>query len=230
MMRWFRLHKKYSFEWKHDRHSHILPDLDDGVKTLSEAVELVKRMTALGVERFTFTPHIAFPGMLNNKNNIGGSLLILKKYLESEGLRVPMEAAAEYRMGEFMLDLLDRDDILASSSGEVLVEHSFYAPTCYTDDILCRLRDKGYQPVLAHPERYPFYLDDVVKHCEEMKHKGCKIQVNILSFTGYYGKEVLHAVQKLYDADIVDYYASDIHGLKQMELLEDFMKGEFFYS
>lgn len=227
-MNWFKRHKKYNFEWKHDRHSHVLPDLDDGVKTLAESVEVVKRMMALGVERFTFTPHIAFPGMLNNRNNIGASLLILRKRLEAEGIRVSLDAAAEYRMGEFMLDLLDSDNIMASLEGEVLVEHSFYAPTCYTDDILCQLISKGYQPVLAHPERYPFYWDNIVKHCEEMKHKGCKIQVNILSFTGYYGKEAERAARELYKTSVADYYASDIHGLKQIDLLEDFIKGSLF--
>ena len=140
----------------------MLPYLDDGVKTLDESVALMKRMIALGVERFTFTPHIAFPNMMNDKHSIYGALLIVRKHLEKEGVSVPMEAAAEYRMGEFMLELIERDDILATADKEVLVEHSFFAPSCYADDIICKLIEKGYQPVLAHPERYPFYYDDVV--------------------------------------------------------------------
>ena len=111
-------------------------DLDDGVKTLAEAIGLVKRMLAAGVERFTFTPHIAFPNMLNNKENIGNTLLILRRYLEKEDIRVPMEASAEYRMGEFMLDLIERDAILASAEREVLVEHSFFAPSCFYTAII----------------------------------------------------------------------------------------------
>lgn len=227
-MSWFHRQRKYSFDWKHDRHSHILPDLDDGVKTLAEAIGLVKRMLAAGVERFTFTPHIAFPNMLNNKENIGNTLLILRRYLEKEDIRVPMEASAEYRMGEFMLDLIERDAILASAEREVLVEHSFFAPSCYADDILFRLEQKGYRPVLAHPERYPFYADDVVRHCEELKHKGCKIQVNILSFTGYYGKEAQQGAHRLYKAGVADYYASDLHNAKQMEILENFIQRSVF--
>lgn len=223
-MSWFHRQRKYAFEWKHDRHSHILPGLDDGVETLEESVELVKRMQAAGVERFTFTPHIAFPNMMNDRHTIGGALSVLKERLGKEGIDMPMEAAAEYRMGEFMLELIDKDDILASAEGEVLVEHSFYAPSCYADDIICQLTRKGYKPVLAHPERYPFYFDDVVKHCEDMKHKGCKLQVNILSFTGYYGKEAQHGIQRLYKEGLADYYASDLHSGRQMEMLEHFIK------
>ena len=222
-MNWFHKQRKYVFEWKHDRHSHLLPYLDDGVKTLDESVALMKRMIALGVERFTFTPHIAFPNMMNDKHSIYGALLIVRKHLEKEGVSVPMEAAAEYRMGEFMLELIERDDILATADKGVLVEHSFFAPSCYADDIICKLIEKGYQPVLAHPERYPFYYDDVVKHCAEMKHKGCKIQVNILSFTGYYGKEAQQGIARLYKAGVADYYASDLHNERQMEMLEHFI-------
>lgn len=189
---------------------------------------MVKRMGEIGVESFTFTPHIAYPNMLNNRDTINGSLLILRKYLEKEGIVMPMEAAAEYRMGEFMLELIEKNDIMASREKEVLVEHSFHAPSCYADDIICQLTRNGYRPVLAHPERYPFYYDDVVKHCAEMKHKGCKIQVNILSFTGYYGKEARLGVQRLYKAGLADYYASDLHNEKQMELLEHFIKGSVF--
>ena len=227
-MNWFHRQRRYRFEWNHDRHSHILPDLDDGAKTLAEAIGLTKRMLAIGVKRFTFTPHIAFPNILNTKESISNTLLILRKYLEKEGIRVPMEAAAEYRMGEFMLDLIERDDILASTEKEVLVEHSFFAPSCYADDILFRLEQKGYQPVLAHPERYPFYTDNVVKHCEELKHKGCKIQVNILSFTGYYGKEAQQGILRLYKAGMADYYASDLHNAGQMEILESFIQRSVF--
>ena len=140
----------------------MLPYLDDGVKTLDESVALMKRMIALGVERFTFTPHIAFPNMMNDKHSIYGALLIVRKHLEKEGVSVPMEAAAEYRMGEFMLELIERDDILATADKEVLVEHSFFAPSCYADDIICKLIEKGYQPVLAHPERY-VYMDEKIE-------------------------------------------------------------------
>ena len=60
-MAWFQKENKQYFFYEHDMHSHILPGLDDGVKTIEESVAIVKRMLALGVRRFSFTPHISFP-------------------------------------------------------------------------------------------------------------------------------------------------------------------------
>lgn len=224
-MLFFHKHKRYSFVYEHDMHSHVLPSLDDGVKTLEEAVMIVKRLEAFGLQCLTCTPHVAYPSMMNTRKDIESMLVVLKSRLLEEKINLPVEVAAEYRMGEFMLDLLERDEIMASRKNEVLLEHSFVAPSIHADQIIFNLQTKGFCPVLAHPERYSFYAKDITGYCHRFKEKGGKIQVNLLSFTGLYGKEAMLGARKLYDSDLVDYYAGDIHNLRHEMLLEKLIGG-----
>ena len=156
IMLFFNRRKRYFFEYEDDIHAHVLPGLDDGVKTMDEAVMIVKRMERMGLKRLTCTPHVAYPAMINTPKDVESMLFVLKLRLQEEGVRVEVDSGAEYRMGEFMLELLERGEIMASNRGEVLVEHSFVGPSNYVDDILFGLQGRGFCPVLAHPERYPF--------------------------------------------------------------------------
>lgn len=224
-MLFFNRRKRYFFEYENDIHAHVLPGLDDGVKTMDEAVMIVKRMERVGLKRLTCTPHVAYPAMINTPKDVESMLFVLKSRLREEGVRVEVDSGAEYRMGEFMLEVLERGEIMASNRGEVLVEHSFVGPSNYVDDILFGLQGRGFCPVLAHPERYPFYAKDIVRYCERFKEKGGKVQVNILSFAGFYGKEAMMGARKLCDAALVDYYAGDIHSLQQEILMEKYIGG-----
>ena len=78
--------------------------------------------------------------------------------------------------------------------------------------------------MLAHPERYVFWEDNIVRHGEELKNKNCRLQVNILSFTGYYGKEAERGAEKLHDAGLFDYYGGDVHGMRYVEAIGKYLK------
>lgn len=227
-MLFFKRHRRFVFNYERDIHSHVLPGLDDGVRTMDEAVMIVRRMVATGLRHLTCTPHVAYPALMNSRRDIESMLMLLRARLAGEGINVSVDAGAEYRMGEFMLRILERDEVIASAAGEVLVEHSFVAPSVYADAIIFELRAREYVPVMAHPERYSFYAGEVVRCCERLKMSGCKIQVNLLSFTGFYGKEAMVGARKLYDSGLVDYYAGDIHNLQQEMLLEKLIGGASF--
>lgn len=107
-MLFFNRRKRYFFEYEDDIHAHVLPGLDDGVKTMDEAVMIVKRMERMGLKRLTCTPHVAYPAMINTPKDVESMLFVLKLRLQEEGVRVEVDSGAEYRMGEFMLELLER--------------------------------------------------------------------------------------------------------------------------
>lgn len=217
--------KQYFF-YEHDLHSHILPELDDGVKNMEESVEIVKRMLKLGVKRFTFTPHIAYPLLVNGPKNIGKRWGELEERLVREDIRLDADLGAEYRVGRYIFDLIEQKQIMASREGNVLLEHSFLAPSLYFEELLFKLQAEGFGPILAHPERYRFYGEDIEKPCRELKSRGCRMQVNLLSFVGYYGKEAQKGAYALLKKGLVDYLSGDIHSLRQIELLEDFLKSK----
>lgn len=222
----FQNKQQQYFFYDHDLHSHILPGLDDGVRRLEDAVLIVTRMLALGVKRFTFTPHVMFPALLNTRDSIRQKFDLLLSTLQKEGIELDADYGAEYQASEHVLQLIRQGEIIASREGNVLVEHSFYAASPFFNDIVFSLTEKGFTPILAHPERYPFYEQDIVELCGDLKQKGCRLQVNLLSFTGFYGKDAKRKARLLASAGIIDHVSGDIHSLRQVELLERFLRSK----
>ena len=87
------------------------------------------------------------------------------------------------------------------------------------DEIIFRITSKGYQPIMAHPERYPYYHHDLDKY-ENLKDRGCFLQMNINSLTGYYGKQVKQVAEKLFNMGLYDYVGTDMHHTKHTEVVE----------
>ena len=132
---------------------------------------IVKKMLELGVKQFSFTPHISFPSPMNTPEIILEKLNELKERLLKEGIEIEADAGAEYKIGEYMIDLIRQGNIASFHGGKVLVEHSFVAPSPVFEEVIFRLQDKGYTPVLAHPERYPFYMKHLTERVWELKRR-----------------------------------------------------------
>ena len=92
----------------------------------------------------------------------------------------------------------------------VLVEMSFLNPPIQLHEYLFELQLAGYQPILAHPERYTFYHSNF-KEFEKLKKMGLKFQMNLLASVGYYGSDVANASDKLLKSGFIDFVGSDIH-------------------
>lgn len=220
-MFWF-LSKKQRFRYGHDIHSHLLPGIDDGVKGMEESIAAIRKLHALGITRFTVTPHIAPPWMPNSAESILPLLGELRARLDAEGIGVEMEAAAEYRVTESMLSLLERP-LLAASDRTLLIEHSYVTPSPSFGKVLDRVQQLGYFPVLAHPERYPFMQDRVEAECRRLRDRDCRVQLNLLSFAGKYGSAPEKAAWRLIKSGQVDFVASDAHCEADADLLRDFL-------
>ncbi len=96
------------------------------------------------------------------------------------------------------------------------------------EEALFKLQARGYVPVLAHPERYVFYHDAPLSLFEELKNKGCLLQLNIIALSGYYGKNVQVAAEKLFHAGLYDYCGSDIHHEKHFRALSSLLNAKIY--
>jgi tyrosine-protein phosphatase YwqE len=92
----------------------------------------------------------------------------------------------------------------------VLIEISFIQPPIQLKDIIFEMQMQGYQPVFAHPERYHYYFSKK-NELEEIRSAGCLFQSNLLSFSGYYGPDVLRSAEWLATMNMVDLLSTDIH-------------------
>lgn len=205
-----------------DMHSHLIPGIDDGVKTVEESITLIKRMVKLGYKKIITTPHVYHELYPNNTFTILQGLEAVKLALTKQKVPVDFCAAAEYFMDEHFEELLRRKELLTIKDDFVLVEMSFIAPPPKLEHYIFNLCTKGYQPILAHPERYSF-LGSVLSKYERLKDLGCYFQVNLLSLQGHYGSTIQKTAERLLRAGMVDFLGTDLHNEGHINSIEDFL-------
>jgi len=221
-----KLKKEVTFDYgtiKVDMHSHVLPGIDDGAKTPEDSIVLIRKMMDLGIQKIIATPHIMVDYYRNNRETIAGALKILKEELVKENINIEIEAAAEHYFDETFEERIINDNMMVLGGKYVLFEYSFITPPPNAIPVIQRIKDKGYTPVLAHPERYPYLT------LEEYKtlHDWCDFQLNTISLTGYYGKDVKERAEMLVDNMLVDFISSDMHHPRHAAAFKDALRTKY---
>jgi tyrosine-protein phosphatase YwqE len=91
------------------------------------------------------------------------------------------------------------------------------------------MQTNGYKPVVAHFERYMYYLGDIGKAIE-WRQKGINIQINLNSLIGHYGPEVRKQAEKLIDAVEFDFVGTDCHRIEHLMLLEQHLNLPYIHK
>ena len=199
-----------------DIHSHILPGIDDGAKNINESLSLISKMKEIGFSKIIGTPH-TYEGVYNNTNEtIINSFNVLKKELNTE---IEIDYSSEYMLDNSLIEKLKNKTILCLKNNYILVEMSYISSPIDLYEILFQIQLNGYTPILAHPERYRF-LHNNIKEYYKLKNAGCYFQINLLSITGYYGKDILRISNKLLKDKLVDYVGSDIHNQRHLDFFK----------
>ena len=204
---------------KTDMHSHLLPGVDDGSPDLPTSISLVKGMMGLGYTRLITTPHIMWDMYKNSKEIILEKLEMLRAAVKAEGLDVEINAAAEYFLDDHVHGLIKKNEpLLTIKDKMVLVEFSLAYPSHGLKDILFDMQMQGYQPVIAHPERY-IYLERDKGFYEDLRNLGCLFQLNLLSLTNHYGRSVQELAQYLIKKEYYDLIGTDLHHARHLDAL-----------
>lgn len=206
-----------------DMHNHLIPGIDDGLKTVEESVDFVKELMQLGYKKFICTPHI-LPEVYNNSpETILPQLDVVKAALAKENIDVQIEAAAEYMVGfEFQKQLKENKRLLTFGKNYILIEMSFASPSQNISEVIFELKMKGLQPILAHPERYEYY-NGQLEVFDEFISRGALLQVNLLSLTGVYGKLVKKTAEKLLKQKMVSFIGTDMHHAGHLSLTKQML-------
>ena len=206
--------------WQTDLHSHLIPDVDDGVKTIDQAMECLRGLAELGIQKVITTPHISKEYYPNKEIALIKACETLREQVDREQLPIQIEVAAEYMLDTFFLDLLDTTDLLTFGPERyLLIETGWLAPPLLLNEMLFRIQTKGYIPVLAHPERYSYYANDF-EALEEFKELGCLFQLNWMSLVGRYGPQARKQAQFLLKNGWIDFIGSDLHRPEDLSTLE----------
>jgi protein-tyrosine phosphatase len=206
---------------KADMHSHLLPGIDDGSPDMETSLQLIRGMTALGYSKLITTPHIMWDMYKNSRDVILKKLEQVRAAVQAEGIPVEINAAAEYFLDDYVAGLLKNNEPLLPVSGNmILVEFSLAHPSMSLKEILFDMQMQGYQPIIAHPERY-IYLENNKEFYEELKDIGCLFQLNLLSLTNHYGKSVNELAQFLIKKGYYDLVGTDLHHFRHLEALSN---------
>lgn len=194
-----------------DIHSHILPGIDDGSPDVDTSLLLVKGLYDLGIRNCIATPHIIGDLYRNNNETIEAALDKLQKALVVADIPMKVTAAAEYMLDDYFMELLQQQKPLRTLHKNLLLtEIPYTSEPVNLQEIVFNIITGGYQPVLAHPERY-FYFHNNFKGYKKLKDLGFILQVNLLSLTGYYGKNAASAACYLLDEGLVGLVGTDLH-------------------
>jgi tyrosine-protein phosphatase YwqE len=105
-----------------DIHSHLLPGIDDGVKTIKDAIAIIKKFKLLGYSKLITTPHVMSDAYPNNPAIIDEKLLLVREAIEEENIDIVLEAAAEYYVDMPFLELIEEDEFVTFNGNYVLFE------------------------------------------------------------------------------------------------------------
>ena len=202
-------------------HSHLLPGIDDGSPGPEVSLQLIRGLEDLGYRKLIATPHVMWDLYRNSSEIIQAAHNNLLAEMKKAGVSIELHAAAEYYLDEHFVQLLDTNTpLLTIKDNMVLIEFSFISSPFDLKEILFKLQIKGYQPILAHPERY-LYLNSNKGFYDELKDAGCLFQVNLLSLTSYYGKGVMELANYLIKKDYVSLLGTDMHHDRHLSALQN---------
>lgn len=211
-----------------DIHSHLIPAIDDGAKTLENSIELILDLKEMGYTKLITTPHISdmFP---NSKETILNEFKNLKKELKNRNIEIELEVAAEYFADETFDKLLKEKEILTFGREQYLLfELSYFTKPQDLESLIYEIQLAGYTPVLAHPERYTYFHDSIDNYQKLKEATDVLFQMNLVSISNYYSNDVAKIAKKLINAGLIDFIGSDTHQKRHTKYLKKSLSDSFY--
>ncbi len=202
-----------------DMHSHLIPGIDDGVKTIDDSIFLLRQLEAFGFKKIITSPHVMADGYNNSPQTILSGRDAVRDAIKANSINIEFDATAEYNIDEAMYERIEKKELLPFGKNYILVELPFLAKPVIMGDILYKLQTAGYNVILAHPERYSYFHENDFSTYYSLKDRNLLFQINIGSLSGVYGKAAKFTAEKMIDENMVNLIGTDLHGVKHLEIL-----------
>ena len=198
-----------------DFHSHLFPGVDDGSRTVEDALHSIDRMMGAGIGRIITTPHfrasnITSPGFGYLMEFLDERWRLVRDAVLEAFPQLDFRRGLEVRLDVPAPDLSDPKMHLGGTPFILVEWPGFWVPPGATE-ILGRLAREGSIPVLAHPERYSG-IDEKLDAVRAWKKAGAYLQGSYGSLVGQYGSEARTLILRLLEEGLLDYLSSDFHG------------------
>ena len=204
-----------------DMHCHLVPKVDDGSKCMEESIDCLNTLSAVGYNKVIITPHFQFPRFQNDEDDICRRYEEVKAAAVEAGVKIELAGiGGEYRIDSGFAKRLENPRFLLVGGKYVLVEFSLHQQMMGCDELIFDMQMKGYEVILAHPERYP-YLNVDGNRAEQLKNQGVLFQANVLSLGGFYGEEAKRKAYTMIERGWVEMLGTDTHNTLYCQALLD---------
>jgi protein-tyrosine phosphatase len=208
-----------------DIHNHLVPGVDDGAKHVPGVLASIERMTYVGIRRIVTTPHIQ-GSLTHDPARLEARLAEVSRAWSAAADAIKADfPEVEYRRGhEVLIDVPEPDltdaRIRMADTSFVLVEWPRLHIPPGTPRVLRWIRDQGYRPIIAHPERYAGMAQNL-DFAPRWRDAGAFLQVNYGSLVGRYGTDAESVAFRLLEMGLIDYLASDFHGHSNLKIYKN---------
>lgn len=202
-----------------DIHCHILPGIDDGAKNIDVSLAMLNLYKELGFISIIGTPHMMEDYYNLDSEKIKNALNLLQNNDSYSSVGLKVKSAAEHLMDQQFSRMSHEKTLLPLAGNKVLIETGFISEPMQFKEMLFEMMNEGYNPILAHPERY-LYIKSLKKYVS-IKERGCSFQLNILSLSGNYGSNVQKNAEQLLLNGMIDYVATDAHHERHLKQLKE---------
>jgi protein-tyrosine phosphatase len=209
-----------------DMHSHLIPGIDDGVRNTEESLEIISSLKSMGIKKIIITPHISL-NYPNNPEKIHTAFEQLKNNVAEKNIDIELAVAAEYMIDDGFSDIFKSGKLMTFGDNFVLIELTTFSPYPGLSDLLFEMQIKGYNVILAHPERYLYWQNDF-EIFRKLKDRELYFQLNILSLTKIYSAEIHKMAVKLIKERMIDFIGSDIHSAEYIPKIKNTIADKLF--
>ena len=190
-----------------DFHSHILPRIDDGSRNMEETLNLIQEAREVGFDKIISTSHY-MEDYYEVEETERNSLLIK---IQQQNREVELFLGSEIYLTNEIVELLqEKEASTINHSRYVLFELPMHMKPFNAKEVVYRLMENGYIPIIAHPERYTYVQEDM-NYVKELAEMGALFQANYGSVVGWYGKEPEKTIKKLLKENYIHFLGSDVH-------------------
>lgn len=190
-----------------DFHSHILPQIDDGSINIQVTINMIEEAKQAGFTKIISTSHYIENYYESNESERKDLLEQIKK----ENIELELYLGSEIYISENMInEIEEKKASTINNTKYVLFELPMRNETILAKEMIYRLVEKNYVPIIAHPERYN-YVQENIEYVKELSEMGALFQANYGSIIGLYGSKAGKTLKKLLKENLISFFGSDSH-------------------
>ena len=199
-----------------DFHNHIIPNIDDGAKSLEMAIDMLREAEKQGITDVVSTVHFQHPKM-DGKNTsysfIHDKYLDLKKVLSDNDININIHLGAEVFYLPNLTSILENPLVTIGNGKFMLIEfQTKILPPIYLEELF-KLQKENITPIIAHPERYR-EIQKNIDLAKEWLSRGFVLQLDCGSILGHFGEECKKISMELIKQGCIQIIGSDAHNNK----------------